>query len=128
MDGGTQGKKSKDIKGFFPHYRRFRLNTRIFRFNGLFKSHQHDGPKKTLEYWLQYMPDGMKHSRIEATTRVSEAIRSAGESGASAGDTLHDAPPTPENLVHMEKAVSERRAEPYDRNQTWYFSRVQARP
>ena len=64
------------------------------------------------------MPDGMKHSRIEATTRVSEAIRSAGESGASAGDTLHHAPPTPENLVHLEKAVSERRAEPNNRIRT----------
>ena len=71
-----------------------------------------------MEYWLQYMPDGMKHSRTEPTIRVSEAIRSDGESGASAGDTLNHAPHTPENLVHLEKAVSERRAEPYDRNRT----------
>ena len=74
------------------------------------------------------MPDGMKHSRIEPTTRVSEAIRSDGKSGVSAGDTLRHAPPTPENQVHLEKAVSERRAEPYDRNRNWYFSREQARP
>ncbi|HCH56478.1 MAG TPA: hypothetical protein DEV64_05250 [Rhodospirillaceae bacterium] len=64
------------------------------------------------------MPDGMNYRRSEPTIRVSEAIRSDGESGASAGDTLHHAPPTPENLVHLEKAVSERRAEPHDRNRT----------
>ena len=67
------------------------------------------------------MSDGMKHSRIEPTKptiRVSESIRSDGETGASAGDTLRHAPPTPKNLVHLEKAVSERRAEPYDRIRT----------
>ena len=59
--------------------------------------------------------------------RVSGAIRSDGTSGVSAGNLLHNVPPTPENQLHFEKAASERFAELQDRNRTYQFSRVPAR-
>ncbi|RPG00013.1 MAG: hypothetical protein EVA87_08865 [Rhodospirillaceae bacterium] len=80
-----------------------------------------------MEYWVQYMSEGMKHIRTERALRVSDAIPLDGASGVSADNLPHHVLPTPENQVHLERADSELFAEPKDRKRTYYFSRELAR-
>jgi len=60
------------------------------------------------------MPDGMKHSRTEPLARESDSMRSDDAAGVSGDSPIPNAPLTPENQAHLEKAVSERFADPQD--------------
>ena len=56
----------------------------------------------------------MKHSRTDPLLRESDTTPSGSETGVSGDHAVANVPPTPENHANLEKAVSERFADPQD--------------